>query len=797
MTHSYQYQEQRHNQRQKKYNNQRLPGKRQTLLTSTSPPLLPVVKITRQDSFDQDSAPVSSSSDELISESNPLTHQSDRERNWPLLAAQTNTQLLHVLCDLVQAFIDTEKQIEVSLDKLGFSEDRRIDSDEGMGLENGHQKPAGQRVRWQQKAKNNSNVTNNNNNNNVKNKSNGSVVPIANMDSAGAGDLCDDGPDLINPASFILTSDSSPPDFLTHVQGLKIDDDIVLGYSKRLRSAVDRTLHLLKNVSTLQFTDSGPTTTSAAPINTSEDPKNQPSATTGRNISKSASLPSCCTSECDHKQEISDLKYQLREATRMNQILQEKVDEKHKELNSLKARIETQSILDAEMLKEQNDQLTEQLAVAERKIERQAELINQLQSESRDMRDECVVGDNEVLVTETGRRDQPVSPHEFDRQYLPIDRSEDLLGFEAMDDLMRSNWDKFNMEADARTYAKEVSSFAAGHLNSNRDQEKRNSSPQKSANDLFLSERESQLIQMIQEKDMEIDALKNQMKVAHDNIVSAFNDQPSDGFDVSPIESQPERLVKGKTQKQKSPAGCRRKSKRCSGVDLIPSIQDGNGSHNGSESPKLSTCSSSVKSSSSEPTLSLPVNQSSISIDLQVMETKISQLQSVIEKLIAKNIETQSQLDDYRSERTALQRDINFLRKQEKVHHHMIRKEEREVLRLKILLEEKEEEMNHMKQDRVREVEEEIAELNRRIESQKTEAMTNERRVNVLSQRIAFLRTEPVVNRPEAGDAETIIFHRTQHGSGSQYSSKHRDTVKRQISEVQAICDKANVFLRP
>ena len=247
---------------------------------------------------------------------------------------------------------------------------------------------------------------------------------------AANGDFCDDGPDLINPSSFLLTPESLPRDLLNPNSGLKIDDDVVLGYSKRLRTAVDRILHLLKNVASLQYEP-------ASLASCIRDPQSF-----SRVISKSASMPTCSASACDHEQEIMRLKSDLREATSMNQILQEEVNKKHNALSALRAQIETQSILDAKSLKQANDDLAGKLAVAERKISRQAEMITQLQSNSTPVLDNCALVE---LSPERGRRDRPCSPLELnlnDSDSLPFDKSEELLNLDELESLSPDKWDR-------------------------------------------------------------------------------------------------------------------------------------------------------------------------------------------------------------------------------------------------------------------------------------------------------------------------------------------------------------------
>ena len=128
----------------------------------------------------------------------------------------------------------------------------------------------------------------------------------------------------------------------------------------------------------------------------------------------------------------------LRESTLMNRILQEEVNKKHNALSALRAQIETQSLLDAKFLKHANDDLACKLAVAERKIQRQAEMINQLRSDS--SRVSAVI----ELTPERGRRDRRCSPPELDfngTDSLPFDKSEELLNLDELESLSPDKWD--------------------------------------------------------------------------------------------------------------------------------------------------------------------------------------------------------------------------------------------------------------------------------------------------------------------------------------------------------------------
>lgn len=622
------------------------------------------------------------------------------------LAAQTNTQLLHVLCDLVQAFIDTEKQIEVSLTKLGFGDENisgsQADSevlsslddmimDKHTGMNHSHQHQGGGNQR-------------------------GTPVNNNNAGDAANTDFCDDGPDLINPSSFLLTPDSLPRDLLNPNSGLKIDDDVVLGYSKRLRTAVDRILHLLKNVASLQYD----------PVALTSSGISRDQQSCSRVISKSASMPTCSASACDHRQEIMLLQSDLREATRMNQVLQEEVNKKHNALSALRAQIETQSILDAKSLKQANEDLVGKLAVAERKIHRQAEMINQLRSDSTRIRDDCAV----IEVTpERGRRDRPYSPpdlHLNDTDSLPFDKSDELLNLDELESLSPDKWDHHYDEV-MQAHDKEITKLLTTQTAEAGDGLHRSYRP---ADYQRQQERES-LLQILQEKDEEIEVLKNQMKLAQNMIANAFPDHKIEEYlDVDLIETLVDTHLKHRiNRKDGSEVTGSAKKNRFSGVDLIEPIQDMRGS-NGQDSPKSSTSGGHLTS-----------NETSF-LEVQVMDAKISQLQSVMEKLIAKNSQVQFELEDYKSQNGLLARDIDLLRKQKESRDQMILEQERELIGLKLSLEGKEEEITRMKREQDNVKEQEVDILQRKVRMLTEEISSKEDRIQNLTRRIDVMRME-------------------------------------------------------
>ena len=316
--------------------------------------------------------------------------------------AATNQRLLHVLSDLVKAFIDTESEIQTNLQSLGF-----IDG----GHENGDGQDADGHNSTLKVPKEDDVLSsleepitaNGNNSSSSPCQTNGRQIEVngsfgnhvtkrskrrMNNDDVHV-EFADDGPDLITPAfNFSIGSDLSPSD----ISNLSIDDDVVLGASRRLRNAVDRILNLLKTVANLQIVNGGSNGQSSTESSV-ELVKNPKMITDGKTMSKNSA---------ESEKIIEKLEKELKDVRRANQVLQEEVNNKHRQLSSLKARIDSTNVLDAQSLKETNDnlklineQLTkcnqdlrEQLMTAETKVEKFAFAVNTLRKELEEKNDE-------------------------------------------------------------------------------------------------------------------------------------------------------------------------------------------------------------------------------------------------------------------------------------------------------------------------------------------------------------------------------------------------------------------------
>ncbi|XP_077554393.1 uncharacterized protein LOC144169219 isoform X3 [Haemaphysalis longicornis] len=137
-------------------------------------------------------------------------------QSWQLHTAQTNTRLLNVLSDLVKTYVDTEQEIQDALGQLGLS---RVDS------------PASSNVAPDEDYSSLGGL---------------SCQTQGSKEDFGEGflsELCEDGPDL-TPRTWDMFASAIGMQDTTEMEG----EDVVLGASRRLRTAVDRVLRLLGEV---------------------------------------------------------------------------------------------------------------------------------------------------------------------------------------------------------------------------------------------------------------------------------------------------------------------------------------------------------------------------------------------------------------------------------------------------------------------------------------------------------------------------------------------------------------------
>ncbi|XP_049269273.1 A-kinase anchor protein 9 isoform X2 [Rhipicephalus sanguineus] len=166
--------------------------------------------------------------DELTSKEIRATSRSPREwlagsgltaneiQSWQLHTAQTNTRLLNVLSDLVKTYVDTEQEIQDALGQLGLS---RVDSPaSNTAADEDYSSLGGMSCQTQ-----------------------GSKEDFA---DGFLSELCEDGPDL-TPRTWDMFASAIGMQDTSEMEG----EDVVLGASRRLRTAVDRVLRLLAEVS--------------------------------------------------------------------------------------------------------------------------------------------------------------------------------------------------------------------------------------------------------------------------------------------------------------------------------------------------------------------------------------------------------------------------------------------------------------------------------------------------------------------------------------------------------------------
>lgn len=120
-------------------------------------------------------------------------------------AAQTNSRLLHVLSDFVKSVLDTEQEIQKKMLEMGYETDNAHRDDLLQGFPS-----LGEET-------------------------------LERLSQGETNELCEDGPDL-TPSSNLLYM--TPPS-TCNAHNTEGEDDVVLGASRRLRSAVDRILKLL------------------------------------------------------------------------------------------------------------------------------------------------------------------------------------------------------------------------------------------------------------------------------------------------------------------------------------------------------------------------------------------------------------------------------------------------------------------------------------------------------------------------------------------------------------------------
>uniref|UniRef100_A0A6B0VIN9 Putative a-kinase anchor protein 9-like isoform x1 n=1 Tax=Ixodes ricinus TaxID=34613 RepID=A0A6B0VIN9_IXORI len=153
---------------------------------------------------------------EQLNKANELSVKEARASSRsPRHTAQTNTRLLNVLSDLVKTYVDTEQDIQDALAQLGLS---RVDSPDSTAVLDEDYSSLGA----------------------VSSQTQGSKEDFA---EGFLSELCEDGPDL-TPRTWDMFASAIGMQETAEMEG----EDVVLGASRRLRTAVDRVLKLLGEV---------------------------------------------------------------------------------------------------------------------------------------------------------------------------------------------------------------------------------------------------------------------------------------------------------------------------------------------------------------------------------------------------------------------------------------------------------------------------------------------------------------------------------------------------------------------
>lgn len=152
----------------------------------------------------------------------------ERSHQWSHIAAQTNSRLLAVLSELIKAFIYSESAITSTVSSLGLREQGDAASDHA--LDNNELSSLCTVASM-----------------NILNENNGNHLLANNLNGDPMTEMIDD-----NPESASLLGIHDPAMLNDLIGHISMDDDIVLGASRRLRTAVDNLLKILKKLVLLQ-----------------------------------------------------------------------------------------------------------------------------------------------------------------------------------------------------------------------------------------------------------------------------------------------------------------------------------------------------------------------------------------------------------------------------------------------------------------------------------------------------------------------------------------------------------------
>jgi hypothetical protein len=552
-------------------------------------------------------------------------------------AAQANARLLQVLADLVKAFIDTESEIQSSLAKLGFPNNIRSSSGDDFNNNDNQEHDSlsreeilssleqsledalvNDRSQSHQLSPTSNHQSKNMLSNPTVNQINSTSSPThspqqQSSPSNVADGFQEDGDELITNQGDASLFHSIVGEQVPDLSNLNISDDVVLGASRRLRSAVSRILALLRNVAELQYGPSRSGCNSAA---------------------SSVDLPSNgrhCT-ECDKlRRHVSKMEHELEDIQLDNRLLKEKVNEQHCQLSKMKVAIDNTNVLEAQSLKAKNDELKCELMQAKMMLEHIKESQESHVSKGREFSSRLEESYSlDCPDTETARRAPVGSPMESFRENN-FYKSEDLLNLDELDSMSLKDGEEGREVArrpmdDDTVYP----GFKEGDV----------------ANAALEGEVTSPLKKALDAKDAEIKLLRSQMKLAQDMLASAFPNlvQPSEDSQVvldvdlleNLVESHLNRVVKS------------------SAVAGELSIIQGDVDDEALASPSGSSTRGQVDNASVVSSYDGLDNTSFM--EVQKMDEKMNKLYSMVETLLSSNKQLQKQIDTYHSSKMSLEK---------------------------------------------------------------------------------------------------------------------------------------------
>lgn len=634
------------------------------------------------------------------------------------------------MSDLVKAFIDTESEIQSSLNQLGFTKDNDDNNNVSgsheeilSSLEDGDKTLAmtsGPSPRPALGA-----------------AGGGGALQLG----EGGGDFCDDGPDLIT--SFLISGGTDgSPDSTT----VNIDDDVVLGASRRLRAAVDRILHLLKNVAALQYEASGGRSSADSSVQTVIGPNGE-------------------CSNCERKKEtIRKMEKEFLNAERTNRVLQEELNSKHLQLSALKSRIDNTSILDAQTLKDKNEELKRQLRERESLITRLRETVDAMQSGSSFTKN---ITPQSRLSIEVGR-DATASLSLLEEPDSVFFKSHDLYDLKEDDFGSLSPVKLDDIIADRKRKMVHISCAEGGDGKRDSDDSRSISSNAELAS-LFQK--------IIDEKNQEIDLLRQQMKLAQDMIATAFPNQTTDHdlLDVDLIEALVESHLK-----KKSTVNVKTSTSGLTGLDLIPEA-------GGPKSPDSAVPSAASDSGSVSSSCINEGNETSF-FTVEQLDGRLNQLYSVVENLMRTNNRIQNQQQQLKRDKEEAEKKYTELLKSTQTSRSHIERLESDNKSLRETLSKNEQHRQDLKKKTDAEMNHQISLLQSSVRVKDEEIESLQERIHSLIHRLDIVNEE--VQRQKVVEKKEEEELKTQIRQLKCYSNEQQKQISGYETRVQSLLTK-------